>query len=242
MDKREELRLDSLKMFEISKGTGNKKKMVGYALRYANMERAAGRLPMADICLREALSFITEEEDPDGVILLKRQIGDIALRKNQVEEARRLFVEAEELCKKHDMKSRLAGVYIDLGKIDIATKQLDVARVHYSDALAIGEELENKGLISSALLNLGEMEITEEKYEDAIPKVKRALPMFAELKDPVSTLFALRDLCFAYGKLKNAELVTFYANQATDLMSKIQYEKPLADHVQKVIETALKEI
>lgn len=235
-------RVDFLALMEISKGTGNVKKMVASAMNYSRLEVSDNRPAAAEMCLKEMIQLVSEEEYPEEKATLWEALGDLLTKKNAIDDARENLVKAEKLAREKDLKMRLASALIGLGRLGIRTKDMEVARAHYKEALDIAMAEKYNVLIASALLNLGELDMTEEKYDDSIVNLGNAVQMFAALKDPSGLLFCLRDLCYISGKQKKADKVNYFANQATDLMSKVNFAAGLKANVNQVIQDALKEV
>ncbi|MGA2966554.1 MAG: tetratricopeptide repeat protein [Terriglobales bacterium] len=151
--------------------------------------------------------------NPDLAATASR-LGGLDTREKRMNEVRRQFQQALELCQKHpDARPQDKAILLnDLGWLDRVQNRMDESRRHYEEALVSYRELAQLNPdvylpdVASALYNLAFTEGLENRFEEARQHYEEALKIRRQLAEQSPALY-LPDLAITLSKLGPVDVV-----------------------------------
>lgn len=122
------------------------------------------------------------------------QLGIVAEKQRQYEEAKRYFGKALEICEQTGDIHKTAGIYHHLGNVAEEQRQYKEAERYYRKALEIDEQLGSVYSSASTYHQLGTIAKEQRHYEEAEYYYCRALDIFQQVGDDYSSANTYRDL------------------------------------------------
>lgn len=121
-------------------------------------------------------------------------LGDIALARGDIEEARVRYVEALPLFHQARAGLSIASCLVRIGDIALERHDLDEATRRYTEAVPFYHHIKDKLGEASALRNLGEIAMARDDHEEARARYKEALPLFNELGEKAASALCLKGM------------------------------------------------
>jgi len=141
-----------------------------------------------------SLALYRSQNDVTGVPAALTELGAIAERREDHDQAEVLLTEAIGLLRDHRSWERLAVALNLLGIVEQLRGNVDTARVHYEESLSVGREIADQNVIGTALVNLGEIAQLQGEVEEARNWFRQSLAVWSELGQDLATVYCLEVL------------------------------------------------
>ena len=159
-------------------------------------------------------------ELPDLAELKSRYLLDQGQAKfsiSQYPESKRLFDQALQLAKSHDLQLLIAEIELRRGAVLVRLDDAAGGEADLRDALRIARQSKDTYLEASVLGNLGFLRMSTARYDEAISWFGQSLVLLGQLQAKVSTARALNSLGHCYIQLGQPEKATPLFERAAHL-------------------------
>ncbi len=121
-------------------------------------------------------------------------LGDIAIARGEIDEARARYLDALPLFHQARAGLSIAACLMRLGDIALERDEYDDAKLRYTDATPFYRHIGDKLGEANCLRNLAELACMREDFDDARARYKEALPIFNELGDKMASALCMKGI------------------------------------------------
>ena len=121
-------------------------------------------------------------------------LGDIALARGEVDEARARYLDALPIFHQARAGLSIAACLMRLGDIALERHEYDEARLRYADATPFYRHIGDKLGEANCLRNLAEIAAMRDDYPEARARFKEALPIYTELGDKTASALCMKGI------------------------------------------------
>ncbi|MCA1761800.1 MAG: tetratricopeptide repeat protein [Cryomorphaceae bacterium] len=134
------------------------------ALSFSNQDRIDSAIYYID------LAHVTRKEmgDNGGLAIVNNTLGEIYLRKGDLEAAQKAFAKTVDISREYNIYPGLYYGNLGLGKTYFANGVNNIAREYYEAAMDIASELQSKSMIAEVHGNLYDLHRENSDFEDAL--------------------------------------------------------------------------
>ncbi|MGB3715979.1 MAG: tetratricopeptide repeat protein [Candidatus Promineifilaceae bacterium] len=126
-------------------------------IELGNTHRAMGHYAKAERHYREALRIKKEYDDPEGIAVTAKHLGDISFLQHDYQDAQLLYEQSLSVYQKLNDKGGLAGAHHGLGQVAFQAGAAGVAAYHFREALDIASKINFVPLLLSILIDVGKL-------------------------------------------------------------------------------------
>ncbi len=124
-------------------------------IELGNVHRAMGHYPEAERHYREGLRIKKEYDDPEGIAVTAKHLGEISLLQHDYQAAQLLYEQSISVYQKLNDKGGLAAAHHGLGQVASQAGTAGVAAHHFREALDIASKINFVPLLLSVLIDIG---------------------------------------------------------------------------------------
>lgn len=144
--------------------------------------------------VQKARDAAREGGDKLGEADCTQALGDIALARGDIDEARARYVEALPLFHQARAGLSIASCLVRIGDIALERSDLEEAARRYTEAVPFYHHIKDKLGEASALRNLAEIAMARDEHDEANARFKEALPLFHELGEKSASALCLKGM------------------------------------------------
>ncbi len=172
------------------------------------LAKVQGEEVRATQAINEILEAYRALQDTGGQADALHQLGDLALRRDNRDEARRLYHESKVLCSKNNDQRGVAHNLLSLGGVDWSEGHLDNAQTQIEEGLRIAEVVDDKNLMSGGLntlavivYNRAQKEPNDAKRKAFLLEMEELLKRSLSLKEELNDVIGIATTCINFGQL-----------------------------------------
>jgi tetratricopeptide (TPR) repeat protein len=154
--------------------------------------------------LSQAFFNIVDSAEEFDLLALKadnlKRLGDIAFRRNQLDESESFYLRSLKLYEKMGDEKGMADLYNDLGTISCCRGDWPHAVSLLERCLDVADQISARPILGKAYNTLGLAHIIQEKYSQALSYLREALNQFEHIEDNRGIAEVLNNLGLCYGR------------------------------------------
>jgi tetratricopeptide (TPR) repeat protein len=161
--------------------------------------------------IERARDMAREGGDKLGEADCTQALGDIALARGDVDEARARYLDALPLFHQAHAGLSIGACLVRLGDIALARHELDEAKLRFESAVPVYRHIGDKLGEATCLRNLADIATEREDHDEARLRFKEALPIFDELDDKAASALCMKGIAdVAFQRTEYAEARALY--------------------------------
>jgi tetratricopeptide (TPR) repeat protein len=158
----------------------------------------AGDLARAEELHTSAMTTLSEMGEGFSFAMALRNLADVRMRQGRYLEAESLYLRALGIFRDYDSDVEAARVLGDLGTLEVENGPIPAAIGYFRQAMVEKEALGDEYGVAVTSYHWAEALTMEDRYEDAIPYLKRALPLLDRHPNALLKTNLLVLLCYCF--------------------------------------------